>query len=538
MKCHARLGAVLLTASLVALSACSGGTDGTAGTAGAGADRVTVAVNTFSNETLDPSMDGSSALIYNGAMFDPFVGSAPDGTLSFERGVLESFEADATGTRYTMRLKPGITWHDGSAMTADDIAFSIDYLRRAEATCTLCGLLRGSVATVAVSDPATVELVLNAANFNLAQQFAPTEAALQVFPKAYIEKVGPEGFAQKPMGSGPWRYVGREVGQYVDYEANRDYWDPERVPAFATLRIVLAPEAATRLALLRQGEADLAIVEPKDAPNLESDGFRVVGPTNIGLVHVVFWGSYNPDFLTNKREFREALALAVDWDTIVETYYPGAAGDRHSGGAAPFSPLSLGEDESLRPYPYDPNQARALLQQAGYAGEPVTFWTYDTVGPLTGQNQVNESIAGYWREASVNVQMNPIDYGTFRSRFSAKPQEFSGPAEVGVMPIGTRPSVLSNIRGQMLAQGDGGTLSVYWDPASINAEFAAIQAIRDESERATRLAALNRSLYDEYWSIPYLVQNWTWAAGERVGGWTPTNGTDSGLAFETLTPAG
>lgn len=500
-------------------------------------DSVVVAVSTFATETLDPSLDGTSALIYFGPMYDSFIGADQDGTPSFENGVLESLEPNAEGTEYTMRLHPGITWQDGEAMTSEDLVFSLDYLRRPEAACTLCGYLKQNIVSAQAVDELTATVTLNAPDFNLVNLFAPTEGALQVVPKHYIERVGAEEFAKNPIGSGPWKFVNRQLGQSIEYEANTEYWNEDRVPQFSNLKLLLAPEGSTRVAMLQQKDADLALLLPGDIGRAEATGASIVGAKNVALDHVVFWGSSNPNVITHDERIREALAIAVDWDTIVSTYMPEQAGTRHAGGASPFSSISLGSDPDLAPYAYDPERAKALLAEAGYTGQPITYWNYDAMGSLVGQSEVNESIASYWRAVGVNVVMRAVDFATFRDKYKSVPQQFDETANVSVMQISARPSVISNLTINLPSQADNGTTEAYWDPASGVEEIRDLKAISDPGAFEDALREYNRKLYSEYWSIPYASQNSVWGQGPKIGSWEPTDGTDSSYNFETLTPA-
>ena len=103
----------------------------------------------------------------------------------------------------------------------------------------------------------TATVTLKAPDVTLPAVFSPMEGDLMILPKHYIERVGAKEFGEKPMGSGPWRLVSRKITQSIEYEANTKYWDRDRIPGFATLRLLLVPENRTRLAMLRRGEADM-----------------------------------------------------------------------------------------------------------------------------------------------------------------------------------------------------------------------------------------------------------------------------------------
>jgi peptide/nickel transport system substrate-binding protein len=495
---------------------------------------VTAAVHTFAKEVLDPSLDSTVGRPYHGGMFDWFIGATPDGKLSVKHGVLESYRPNADASVWTFVLKKGVKWHDGADVTADDIKFSIEYYMRPEAVCTACGGLKSNVDRVQVVDRYTATLYLKAPDVSLPAAFSPMEGDLLILPKHYIERVGAKEFGEKPMGSGPWKLVSRKITQSIEYAANTSYWNPERVPGFATLRLLLVPENRTRLAMLRRGEADMIPIEPQDAVALKREGFAIMGPRNTASTTLLFWKSYDPRFITSKLEIRKALALAVDWDGLFKAIYPPDVAERYRGGGALFTPLSLGYDATLPAYPYDPAEARRLLQQGGYAGETVRFWSFASF-ENPEQREVNEIIAGYWRAVGVNVQLMPIDFGSFVPKYVADPQNFTGPIEVAVMSPIARPSTLGNLRTFMISHKAGGRIWSYWNSDYIDGVFKELTGIVDDGRRERRLREVNRKLYEEYWAVPIAARHFPWGT-RNIGDWQPTDGTPLSLNFETLKP--
>jgi peptide/nickel transport system substrate-binding protein len=264
-------------------------------------------------------------------------------------------------------------------------------------------------------------------------------------------------------------------------------------------------------------------------------GFKIMGPENIGYPMVMFFKSADPTFLTNKLEFRKALSLAVDMDAIVKAFYPAGVATRATG-APMYSPITAGYDPSIPGYAYNPDEAKRLLQQAGYKGEEVKFWSF-YFAPNPEQLQINEVIASYWRKVGINVSLTPIDSGAFFGKLRTIPQAFDPPATVAVqVPLG-RPSVVQNFLVFMLGTSAGGTSAAYWNPDKMLASYNQLTAIADPAERDRLLRQLQRELYDEYWAMPIVWRHQPWAVGPRVTDWQPSNGTSQDLAFETLKPA-
>ena len=494
---------------------------------------VTVAYHTFGKEILDKSLDSGTVLSIVGNMYDTFIGATPDGKLTTQYGVLDSYDA-IDDTSYVFRLKEGVNWHDGVEMTSEDIKFSLEHYTREEAVCSACGGLRRSLDRVEIVDRYTANVFLKDIDVNFIPIFGPVEGDITILPKHHYEKVGADGFEEEPLGSGPWKFVSRRIGEFIEFEANTDYWNPDRISGFAKLRILVVPESSTRAAMLEAGEVDLVSIDPSDVKRLGEAGLKITGPKNTGTGIVVFWGSYNPDFITNKVKFRKAMALAVDWDKIVSSFYPAELFKRHSSGVALFDPGCLG-CTTLAPYPYEPEEAKQLLDEVGYKGETVKFWNFVTTSNPE-QREVNEVIAFYWREAGIDVDLIPIDLGAFRPKFATNPQPFDPPAPVGVVSPKNLPSLLTNIRVFMISKDAGGVLAGYWNPEKIDALYAELTTIVDEDERARRLGELQKELYDEYWALPIVLRGFPFAQGPRIAEWTPTQGVVTALAFNTLQP--
>ncbi|WP_024806263.1 ABC transporter substrate-binding protein [Nocardia sp. BMG51109] len=501
------------------------------------ADQVTVGLATFSAEQVDPSLDQTAGLNYSGPMFDWLIGATPDGALSPATGALESWTPDADATTWTLRLRPGMTWHDGSPVTARDVAFTLRHFTAPEAICSSCVALRSAIRDIAVTDPRTTVLTLTDPTVTLPSTLGPIEGDIKLLPENYYNTVGAKGFSEHPIGSGPWKFAGKRAGESITFERNDRYWDRARVPGFRLLSVQLVPDLTARTLMIGDGSLDVAAVDPNDVPPLRADGTTIHSVEDVGYTALMFFRAQDPQFLTGNRDFRAALAHSVDWDTVIESFYPEGVGKRHTGGAVPFASTTSGARADLAPYRYDPEAARRELRAAGYAGQQLTLYNYSfNLNPE--QPTVNEVIAGYWRALGITVKLVPVDWGTIRQWQLQDPPAFDPPAAAGVQAPSTRPSVLNNMRTFMLSHRDGGSIDAYPNPDWIGTQFRQISSIVDEGARDTRLRELNRKLYDDYWSIPIAETSLPFAVGDRVSSWTPTNGSPNDLAYETLTPAG
>jgi peptide/nickel transport system substrate-binding protein len=496
---------------------------------------VTVAYQTFATEFLEPTLANFSSKPYNGEMFDTLIGAGPDGVLSTKYGLLESYESSSDARVFSMSLRKGAKWHDGVEVTSDDLKFTMEHSARQEAKCVTCAFLRANMDRVEIVDKYSAKLYLKQPNVTLVNLLGALEGDLAVLPKHYFDKVGKQ-FLEQPLGSGPWKFASRKIGEFIEYEANLDYWNKERIPGFQRLRVQLVPDAKTQVAMLKTGEADLVQIGSDDVAPLRTQGFGIYSLKVTNQPTLFFFKSYDPAFLTNKLEFRKALILAVDLDAIVKAFYQAEVGTRATGTPL-FNPLTPGYDPSLPAYPYDPAEAKRLLQQVGYKGEAVNLWSFIQLGN-SEQLEVNDLIADYWRKAGINVKVTRVEFASWSQRYQVQPQNFQGPTDAAVLTTASRPSLIGNILTYMSSKPAGGFVSVYYDPAKADALYKKLTATLDAAERTKLLQQLNRELYQEYWAMPIIWRHNAFAAGLRIGGWEPSNGAPVHLSFETLRPSG
>src|SRR5256712_8752487 len=163
----------------------------------------------------------------------------------------ESWKESADGLTYEFKLREGLKFHNGDAVTAEDVKFSFVRYRGVSAK-----LLHDRVKSVDVLDPLRVRFVLHAPWPDFLVFYAtPATGAGWVVPKKYIEKVGEDGFRRQPVGLGPYRFVSAKPGIELVLEANEQYW--RKKPTVKRVVFKGVPDRTTRLAMLKTGEADI-----------------------------------------------------------------------------------------------------------------------------------------------------------------------------------------------------------------------------------------------------------------------------------------
>lgn len=269
-----------------------------------------------------------------------------------------------------IKLRQGVKFHDGSEMTADDVVFTFERI-----------ILENQIEYPELhSSPrkgliAPLESLEKTDDYTVRMHFsAPWPSALQllvhqqILPKAYLESVGTQGFVEKPVGTGPFKFVSAGEGlEEIVLERFDDYYGgaPDLAPVGPACvdRVIfqVIPEASTRAAALLAGDVHIIQVVPSDLIGRLEENSDVVVKTAPGTQPK--WIELNvnqPPF--DDVNLRLALNYALDKDLLIEQIY----GSRAVQLPGPLSPFNNFVNKSLQPYPYDPEKANQLLADAGW----------------------------------------------------------------------------------------------------------------------------------------------------------------------------
>jgi peptide/nickel transport system substrate-binding protein len=354
---------------------------------------------------------------YQILIYDYLVGCTDDGQLSADHGIAQSWEESADKLQWTFKLRPNIRFHDGTALTADDVKFSIDSVLDPKAI-GLLGPARAAFKEVEVKDATTVVIHLHQPVIFLPWNFScATGSEGMILPSKYFQQVGADGFAKNPIGSGPYKVVRNAIGSLIQLEAVEWHWR-EGVPKFKTVTFLLVPEESTRLAQLRAGEADIIAVSREKVPEVKAAGFNVFSKLNDQVVVVYMQQQWEQVPVADKR-VRQALNLALDKAAILQFVF---AGQGVPTAMYPIGSYGVvgGADPELQPYPYDPQKARQLLAEAGYPdGFETKIYSYVTAD-LPELPRLSEAVADYLGKVGVKAKITSIDRAALSTKRQAK----------------------------------------------------------------------------------------------------------------------
>ena len=296
---------------------------------------------------MSPNADGPAKFL----MFLPLVEFAPDGSL--EGRLAHRWEPSPDFPEWTVHLNPEVRWHDGIPVTSGDIAFTVELMTNPNV-----GFLNYFGVEIEIIDDSTF--------IWRSSRFTPVEGYATFYPKHILEELDPEGFWEwdfwaAPVGNGPYRYVKHVDDLFTELEANPDYFAGP--PAID--RVILkygAPEGGAIPELLA-GNVQAIPINPMDVPALEGDDrFQLTYGSEYAADYwrmTIFWNHRHPIFKDPR--VRRAATLAIDRAGLFPLL--------DLPPELPVSDVILSRrlvGELPPPIPYDPDQARRLLEEAGW----------------------------------------------------------------------------------------------------------------------------------------------------------------------------
>jgi peptide/nickel transport system substrate-binding protein len=319
----------------------------------------------------------------------------------------ESWSMSPDGLIYEFVLRKSVRFHNGDPVTAADAKFSFERYRGVSAK-----ILKEKVVAVETPDPGRVRFRLKQPWPDFMTFYAtPATGANWVVPKAYVERVGEEGFKKAPVGAGPYRFVSATPGVDLVLEAVDGYW--RKTPSVKRLVFKSVPDPATRLVMLKRGDTDVAYVlsgelgaEVQRTPGL------TLRPTPFTSTHwVLFADQWDTGSPWHDRRVRLAATHAVDRQAINQAESLGFS--KITGSIIPSSFDFYWQPPVI---PYDPARAKQLLAEAGYPKgfEGGDFWCDTSVCNTA------EAVLNNLQAAGIRTKLRPMERAAMLSAFREK----------------------------------------------------------------------------------------------------------------------
>ena len=325
-------------------------------------------------------------------------------TNEFVPALAESFRiVDDTTLEFVIR--DGVKFHDGTAMTADDVVYTLNKVADPD---------YGAVYQIAVrwidraekTGPRTVRL-------SMKQPYPPAlewlAGFLPIYPKDYYEKVGREGMGLKPIGTGPYKLVSMQPGTHWTLTRFEDHYagSPKGRPPIKNLDIRVLPEMNSQLAELMTGSLDFIWRIPADqAERLSGRPGIEVKAQPILRVAFLHMNTIDESPLQDRR-VREAILRAIDREKIKGAFWGAGSEVIHT----PCNPRQFGCVQDVAKYAYDPEKARMLLAEAGHGDG---FRLKVLTGPNPLWRRSGEAIAGELARVGITLDYDHQQYASHR----------------------------------------------------------------------------------------------------------------------------
>lgn len=470
---RAMVGAIALTGAC-ALAACGGSSGSDASTGAAGGTLRVGAVGTGTSETLNPGMMDSEASIARAfQIFEPLVRTGK-GDKTFEYVLAESLTPNDDGSVWTLKLRDGVTWHDGTPLTADDVMYTINY-NVEKVTWAVSVWANVDRAKLKKIDDKTLEIPLKAANF--------------LYPETLVDvnemiiKDGTTDFT-KPVGTGPFKFKSFSPGEKSTFVRNDDYWDG--VPKLAAVEIDSINDDSARVNALASGQVDAISGVPfSGVAQLEGAGLNVSSEPSGSWVGIRMNTQAKP---FDDARVRQAMQLLIDREQVVSNAYGGDA----TIGNDIFGWLDPSYAKDLPQREYDPERARQLLKEAGYENLTITLPVIP-IGP--GAEQMATLFAASAAKAGVTIKIEKQQPAEFYS-IPQNDKQWSPTVWEG-RPLSTQ------FNAQMSPQAiETGNSETTWKDPEFLAAYEAAISTPDPAEQRKHLIEAQTRMHEEG---PYII---------------------------------
>jgi dipeptide transport system substrate-binding protein len=397
--------------------------------AGSAAAKTLVYCSEGSPEGFNPSLFSS------GTTFDASSRNIYNRLVEFERGttnivpaLAESWDVSNDGLEYTFHLRPGVKFQTTDNFTptrdfnADDVLYTFE--RQLDPNNPDHDVSGGSyeyfismdmpniLKSVEKVDDLTVKFVLNRpeAPFiaNMGMDFA------SILSAEYADKMRAAGTSEKvdlePVGTGPFQLVDYQKDSVIRYKANPDYW-AGKAP-IDDLIFAITPDASVRYQKLKAGECQvMPYPNPADLKAMADDpSINLLQQEGLNVGYLAFNTEKKP---FDDKRVRKALNMAVNKDAIIDVIFQGA------GKAAknPIPPTIWSYNDEIKDYPYDPEAAKKLLEEAGVKNLKTNIWAMPVQRPYNpNARRMAEMIQADWAKVGVDAEIVTYEWGEYLER--------------------------------------------------------------------------------------------------------------------------
>ncbi len=450
---------------------------------------VTLAPSWFDPSTAPPQITPFGVLY---AIHDALVRPLPGQKMA--PSLAESWTESPDGLVYEFRLRRGLKFHNGDALTTDDVKWSFERYQGAGAR-----ELRARVRQVEVVDPTVIRFHLKEPWPDFMTFYGTSASASGiVLPRKYFEQVGPDGFRQRPVGAGAYKFVSQRPGVDVTLEAFPGYW--RHAPYIKRLTLKSVPDSTTRLAMLKSGETDIALI--LDGPEAEAvtkdSRLQLVDTRHASIFWIEFPDQWDPKSPWSDKRLRQAVNYALDRKTTNE-----AACIGYCPPAGVIVPRVMDFALQVPPHPYDPQKAKQLLAEAGF---PKGLDAGDFAA-IPGFATVADAVLNNLNAAGIRMRMRPTERAAFYAAWQEK--KLRG---LFLVAVGNSGNAASRVEAFVYSKG----ASAYGGYPDIDELFLQQARERDRAKREALLHRIQQLTIDRAMFAPLMDLRGLIGVGPRV----------------------
>jgi peptide/nickel transport system substrate-binding protein len=408
-----------------------------------------------------------------------------------------TFAPDARSATFVLRK--GIKFHNGDPVTPQDVKWSYENYRGAKAD-----LFKQRTESVQIVDDRTIRFHFKEPFLDFMILFGTANVAAPgwVVPEKYYKQVGADAFKQKPIGAGPYKLVRHEPGVKIEMEAFDGYYRPVHVKQLVMTSV---PEAATRVAMLERGEADLIYFVPGE---LIAKVGKLPGVTLAPVLSGSWWLEF-PGFQDPKNPFRdkrvrEAVSLAIDRRAMNQA---------ESGGLGKPTGNWINNDVQYAiewpEFERNVERAKQLLREAGY---PSGF-EVDWVTPVPPYYSRGERIVAQLREVGIRARLQSMERGIYLQRLQSGLKDWPG---IQIILQGARIAGSWSFWYEAYVKCGGFNSRDRICVKDLDAKFDQYERSLNPAERKKLAEEIQRGLLENYYVVPVFRHAFVNAIGPRI----------------------
>lgn len=429
----------------------------------------------------------------------------------------ESWDISDDRKTYTFHLRKGVKFHDGTPWNAAAAKFNLDRMTNPnfqyhqKLSPGMMGWMWQDLDGYDVVDDYTFKIRLKQPNNEFLRRLtAGGSGSPRMISPAAVTQYGNDAIEQHPIGTGPFKFVERVVGEKLVIARNDDYWNEARKPKVDKIVLRGIPEVATRELALVSGEVDIiGTPSPDSIDSLKAQGMKIVSAPSPTMY--VLWVNLKDPVLSNVK-VRQAICMAIDRDNMAKYQRKGFAQPAY--GILNFG--GPGYDSTFRDCKYDPEAAKKLLADAGYPNGFTTRmdWTFGAGSDVNTKGDA-EWLQRDFEKIGVKSSIEMFDNNTYWDMMTAGIRQGTGFMSVSwgestfawldqVLTTSARPPSCCN--------------SGYYSNPKVDELLAKARAAGSEDEMNTSLREVQKIIADDMAFIPYYTADSVYATRPEIDG--------------------